>query len=150
LDSTVHKAALPFGIPSSVICGLCSPYLLPCAFPASGRAAQSHRFGNVGGCIFDGASRDPYAPATWVASVGADIIRPPDVPITPIRCAVGAGLDPPAVTPSFFAERSRPFPTADANFRTSLVGRGLAPAAISHIDHKCAARPEAGNAHGNV
>jgi hypothetical protein len=44
-----YKAALPFGIPSSVICGPCSPYLLPCAFPASGRAAQSHRDGNVAG-----------------------------------------------------------------------------------------------------
>jgi hypothetical protein len=43
-----YKAALPFGIPSSEICYGCALYPLPCAFPASGRAAQSHRFGNVG------------------------------------------------------------------------------------------------------
>ncbi len=102
------------------------------------------------------ASAQRHAPA------GADSIRPPHphpfrgtvktVPYS--RCEfphvpVGAGLDPPAVLPVLFAERSRPFPTADANFRTSLVGRGLAPAAISRTDHKCAARPEAGLAHGN-
>ncbi len=37
----LHKAALPFGIPSSVICGPRAPHALPCASPASGRAAQS-------------------------------------------------------------------------------------------------------------
>ena len=37
-----------------------------------------------------------------------------------------------------------------AKFRASSVGRGLAPAAISRIDHNCAARPEAGLAHGNL
>jgi basic membrane protein A len=83
---------------------------------------------------------------------------------------IGVDVDQHYIDPCIItAERSRPFPTGQCEIpRTphgrignpplqngawmgmSIVGRGLAPAAISHIDHNCAARPEAGNAHGNL
>jgi hypothetical protein len=80
---------------------------------------------------------------------GGNLIVCPVSARIPVLVPVGAGLDPPAVTPSFFAERSRPFPTGQCEIPCVPVGRGLAPAAISHTYNKCAARPEAGLAHGN-
>jgi hypothetical protein len=55
-------------------------------------------------CVFGGASR-----------IAGRILS---ARVTSSPVPVGAGLDPPAVTPSFFAERSRPFPTADAKFHS--------------------------------
>jgi hypothetical protein len=154
-----YKAALPFGIPSSEI--WIDARLTHYRARSRPPAVPRNRTGSgMSVCVFGGASHDPYAPATLFApvgngldlrdiparrfvprSVGADSIRP-RIPSSLVP--VGAGLDPPAVTPSFFAERSRPFPTGQCEIPRVptggyypplwcgvLVGRGLAPAAIS-------------------
>jgi hypothetical protein len=164
----LHKAALPFGIPSSVICHRCALYLLPCASPAPGRAAQLRSVREIAA----GASPRP----TKTGQIS--------------HWPVGNGLDRSAKKDGVTAGGSRPAPTAHrigvmgtsggrilstpTEHRIGVSGRSRNGQDRSlrvriklrvHMDHgmrcriytptfpnrcDCAARPEAGNAHGNA